>query len=313
MAAHRIRLDILQRELEERAEDLRVDFAKRDTPRIGGSSAGFIALIVCLVMIIVISCTAIFFLLRDHEPSDAERAARRTRRYAHQSVPSSSSYTYDPSSTPAKGWLSSLRSLFGKRSSGSTTSNRNRKGARGPGAGWVQAGSGDEWDLDSDDEANYRSRGMVGISQTPLSLSMSHAPTSYTQTATVDNDRDPPFKPPRMTTADSISSVRFDDSPVTRFPAFDPSTLPTSSMSIPVNLASPVMSPTSSADTDSPKTPNILKDSNPRSSSPEPIAAGGQGQGEEDQEDADKRKKWSIQSDVSAKARASGTKFIESL
>ncbi|KIM58923.1 hypothetical protein SCLCIDRAFT_1052172 [Scleroderma citrinum Foug A] len=48
-------------------------------PKIDGSQAGFIALVVFLSVLIVVCCSAVFYLLRYHEPTDQDRTARRER------------------------------------------------------------------------------------------------------------------------------------------------------------------------------------------------------------------------------------------
>ena len=53
-------------------------------PRLGGSPVGFWLLIVSLVLIVIISCTAIFWLLKTHDPTPAERARRRAKRDAEK-------------------------------------------------------------------------------------------------------------------------------------------------------------------------------------------------------------------------------------
>ncbi|KAL0062478.1 hypothetical protein AAF712_010611 [Marasmius tenuissimus] len=292
---------------------------KRATPQIAGSSGGFIALIVCLVMVIAVSCTAIFFLLRDHEPTDAERAARRQRRYTHQTVPSSSSYMYDPSSTPSKkGLWAKVVGVFDKNTTGSSTSTKNRKkngkgtdGVAGS-AGWIQAGSGDEWDSEmSGDEGEFgpgvggrpqtrsRGHGMVAIAPSPLSSANPYTHVQGTQSPGID----PPFRPPgaRMDTADSISSAYFDSHAITGLGSGGPSPSPYSP-------TSPVMSP-STASVHGDSSPNIS--TLPRSNSPEPMSAV-RSPTQTRLQEGDTRK-WSVQSDVSARTLASGTKFIEAL
>lgn len=55
-------------------------------PQLGGSSAGFWVLIVCLALIVIISCTAIFWLLKIHESTPGERARRRAKRDAEKAL-----------------------------------------------------------------------------------------------------------------------------------------------------------------------------------------------------------------------------------
>jgi len=53
-------------------------------PEFGGSPVGFWVLIVSLALIVIICCIAIFWLLKFHEPSPAERARRRAKRDAEK-------------------------------------------------------------------------------------------------------------------------------------------------------------------------------------------------------------------------------------
>ena len=53
-------------------------------PRFGGSPVGFWVLIVSLSVIVIACCIAIFWLLKTHEPTPAERARRRAKRDAEK-------------------------------------------------------------------------------------------------------------------------------------------------------------------------------------------------------------------------------------
>ncbi|KAF9266560.1 hypothetical protein L218DRAFT_985672 [Marasmius fiardii PR-910] len=283
------------------------EFSKRETPEIGGSSAGFIALVVCLVVIIVVSCTAIFFLLKHNDPSDAERAARRQRRYAHQSLPSSSSYTYDPSSSPHKGWLSKVTDIFNKKTSTSSKSRKNIN--RGDGlklggssAGWVQAGSGDEWDTeisgDEGDGRRSRTRDMVtAAGPSPLAT-----PNPYSRGI------DSPFTPPR----ESISSSYLDSHPIAGLESYDHRSSSTPPLPPGAQSPSSPMTITTIGDV-SPFPTNAI--SHQRSFSPEqistlPVDSPTHQNKNDNSLDTVNTRKWSVQSDVSART---GTKFIEEL
>ncbi|KAJ3855932.1 hypothetical protein EV368DRAFT_79166 [Lentinula lateritia] len=125
---------------------------ERGEPKIGGSVGGFIALVVCLILVIIIACTATFFLLRLERFEEAI-ASRRRRRFQHQTA-QPSSYIYHPSSTPSKSWLASLKGMF----SGGLDSIKHGAGRRMKGRdGWIQAGLGDEWDDDMQDVERLRS------------------------------------------------------------------------------------------------------------------------------------------------------------
>ncbi|KAI8999127.1 hypothetical protein BD414DRAFT_575567 [Trametes punicea] len=95
---------------------------EQSRPEIGGSFGGFIALVVVLAAIFLISCIGIFILLRNHEPTPYERRLRRAR--ARERDFSSEAPIGPP------GIRERLARLFGRR------------------AGWIKAsaGDGDEWD-----------------------------------------------------------------------------------------------------------------------------------------------------------------------
>jgi len=97
-----------------------------------------------LSLLILICCVAVFFLLRNHEPSEQERAARRERyrRYRDREGHSTTATTAGISSFGDK-----LRDMWAK---GPSSGNGSRSGSRRGGRGWIQAGSGDEWETDSD-------------------------------------------------------------------------------------------------------------------------------------------------------------------
>ncbi|KAJ8482695.1 hypothetical protein ONZ51_g5172 [Trametes cubensis] len=95
---------------------------EQSRPEIGGSFGGFIALVVVLAAIFLISCIGIFILLRNHEPTPHERHRRRARARTRDF---SSEAPIGP-----PGIRERFARLFGRR------------------AGWIKAsaGEGDEWD-----------------------------------------------------------------------------------------------------------------------------------------------------------------------
>lgn len=95
-------------------------------PKIGGSSAAFIALVVGLAAIFLLSTIAIFFLLRSHRPDAYERHARRVLAGKRESS------IYETPFGP-QGMRAKFKNLFGF--------GRKKEG-------WVRANSGDmdEWD-----------------------------------------------------------------------------------------------------------------------------------------------------------------------
>ncbi|KAJ7041247.1 hypothetical protein C8F04DRAFT_1391345 [Mycena alexandri] len=133
------------------------EYGKREAPRIGGSEGGFIGLVVGLVVIILISCVAIFILLRNHSPSERDRETRR-----HEAR-----YPSESSLKDRIPWSGTLGGIFGRGAGGTADAS---KRASKSGHGWIQA-SGDAWEAD---EAE-RSREMSGF---------------------VNAKRDAPFSPP---------------------------------------------------------------------------------------------------------------------
>ncbi|KAI0648403.1 hypothetical protein C8Q79DRAFT_573718 [Trametes meyenii] len=100
-------------------------------PEIGGSFGGFIAVVVALATIFVISCVGIFILLRNHEPTPYERQLRKARSRRRDF---SSEAPIGPS-----GIRERLARLFGRR------------------RGWIKASGedGDEWDASDDRVPNH--------------------------------------------------------------------------------------------------------------------------------------------------------------
>ncbi|KAF5373083.1 hypothetical protein D9758_001453 [Tetrapyrgos nigripes] len=202
---------------------------KRNTPRIGGTVGGFIALVVCLSLIIIIACTAIFIIVRNdrnetrHRPWNRSAVPERSwtkRKHRHSSGPSSSSrvmsYAYDsagqpmsspthtPGHTPSRTWLASLAGMFkpdgGSHSrvptSSSDTTVKQKPRSRG---GWVQTANGDEWDADDGEYRNVGTGmslrpGQVDLTNPSPAMSMIHSPSPHFgfNGAPVDS----PFRPP---------------------------------------------------------------------------------------------------------------------
>ncbi|KAK0229086.1 hypothetical protein EDD85DRAFT_957500 [Armillaria nabsnona] len=241
---------------------------KRGTPKIGGSVGGFIALVVGLSLIILISCIAIFLLLREGRSSDEERAARR-RRYRQQAL----EYTYGPTASPQPAsWSSKVRSVFGGNSGSGKGSKR----------GWVQAGSGDEWETESIEEGRLH----PDISQRG-SMQMTYSPPL-----------DAPFHPP-LQPSESASSVRFDIQSVPVLPYLRTLSSPSPLSSLP-NIHSRISSPTPS---------DPLSPVHDRVVSPEPIALAHVDSPIEHHEG----RKLSDQSATSVRTFNGGTKFLEAL
>lgn len=138
----------------------------------------------CLLLIIIVSCTAVFFLLRNHPDGDTEANRRQRSRY-HNTV--ESTYAYKASSSASKSWSSRLAGMLGI--GGTKNNKRTRERSRGLG-GWTRTGSGDEWDSDSEVEGRRQmkeaTREMAG-GGTPFPYSRDNTPL------------DSPFQPPVAT------------------------------------------------------------------------------------------------------------------
>ncbi|KAJ3719936.1 hypothetical protein C8R42DRAFT_672202 [Lentinula raphanica] len=243
----------------------------RGEPKIGGSVGGFIALVVCLILVIIIASTATFLLLRQ-EIHDEATATRRRRRHQHQAAPPSS-YVYDPSSTPSKSWLASVKARFSS-SVGSISYSAARKIKSHD--GWVQAGSGDEWDDDMRDVEQLRH----------LGPSDSQYATAYSPPL------DPPFRPPGNLTPESASTIQPHTSYITD------SRIPNRFMSEPSPFPSSILR--------SYEMPII-----PRSASPEAVSPSPRSPSHAIFES--QNRKDSTNSDISTRTFSSGTKFVEGL
>ena len=147
----------------------------RSIPKINGSSAGFIALIVCLSLLIVGSCVGVYVLLRDHEQSDEERSARKASRTLRDE-PQSATYIYRasyPSTTTTVPFTSRIRRLlpFGL---GGTLYHGGRR--------WTRAGSNDDWACEP---GVSPSGGMTELSS-PRRPGIPRTNTSDSETPTLD-------------------------------------------------------------------------------------------------------------------------------
>jgi hypothetical protein len=185
-----------------RSELLRVaEYGKRDAPRIGGSEGGFIGLVVGLIVIILGSSVAIYFLLRDHSPSERDRAARREeRRY-----PSESSHISLKGRIP---WSEKLGGIFGRGAPSKRTSKS--------GHGWIQA-SGDAWEADEVDR--HRSREMSGLEpmDQPFRPPVDpYAAASETYSSESIPSYDPRYTPMPASQSTLSSSILRSESPIPR-------------------------------------------------------------------------------------------------
>jgi hypothetical protein len=166
---------------------------------------GFIALIVALVLIIIVSFSAVFILARrgisSTRPSNP--ALPRTRRYEPQYDRSLGSEFGNPTTPPAMTWTNKLGDLFTLRKEGAGTR---------AGHGWVQAGSGDEWDLDLTDEHGRPRKRLPGLRERERGMGKSVAFSGVRQTDS-PMPLDEPFRPPPVAYAHSqpsTSSIHID-------------------------------------------------------------------------------------------------------
>jgi len=277
--------------------------SKRALPKIGGSEGGFIAIVVCLVLVIVASCTAVFFLLRTH-PSDQNRAYRdrqRGRRHRHQAVPSSASYDYSNynnySTSPTAANPQSLQ----RKLAGMFRFGAKEQGSRAGGGGWVRTGSGDEWDSDSADEAG-RGRGMKHLREQKTPGQNVIGSTNTVSSGPVDMPFIPPTSPsyPNMDTTSSVGlslHPSYSDPFVVPHPPADPHTVRPIVHNVQPHPGSPTPTSSSSSPYASP----------PRhTASPEALS--------ETNDHVDREgRKWSQESEMSVRTFTGGTKFIESL
>lgn len=120
-----------------------VNFVKRETPRIGGSSTAFIVVIVVLVAIIITSCSAVVYILRKSALEDQE--TQRRRRYNTHPLRDG-----DPA-TPrySKKWYSYIWASRDRQN------NKRRTMMGHGGQGWIRTNDR-EWDVESAHERDLR-------------------------------------------------------------------------------------------------------------------------------------------------------------
>ena len=257
---------------------------------------GFIALVVCLSVLIVGLCTAVYILLRDHSPTDEERAVRRQlsqRRREQQQADSSSPFTYASSSAAPMTLTQKIGGVFGRGAA--ADKNHAKNGGKG-GKGWIRAGSADDWETNAAGESEMQKRSLSG----PQTRDAGGRHGIRLADRSIAGDVDAPFRPPQPPYAqtNSTSSV-FLENPYT------PSSTPP-----PLRTA---VTRFQTADTLSPSSATSLASSSAAralSGSPEPYATGS---GDEMHTPGDRH--FSLQSGGSISTRTShtGTKFIESL
>ena len=234
-----------------------VNFIRRETPKIGGSSTGaltspaaiiqmltdgsaFIVVIVVLVAIIIVSCLAVIYLLR--RPSAlGDQEAKRRRRYNTQPLGDS-----NPSnSRHSKKWYSYLWGSRDRHNHGQFDKPATMMG-RTSGQGWVQANDR-EWDgdVDSADERALR----------PAEVNPSILFRMSERGSPVSSIVGPRVSPPHMhsPTSDTSLSIPYDPHDVRAMPY--PEQWATSPQATVPSVHSPLYSPTSSLSTPSSPVP----------------------------------------------------------
>jgi len=254
----------------------------REIPKIGGSSAAFIALIVILVVIILVSLTAAIYLIREERSGDEERTNRHlSARYQHPLPASPSPFAYkSPAESNSLQWTSYLnaRNWFGRTNPApQATATRNDRG-------WMPTSSGSEFETYSVDEFSptrtLRSGNTTMREGSPLANPRS----------VVHGDVVSPHRiPSPLSLSDSVSSARFDLHETQNVSSSDRFV----QLNYP-NIHTHLVSPTSSSPSPS---PGPIPDS--RSDSPN--YADGQGS------------LFATQSGLSIRTFEGGTKFIEAL
>jgi len=269
--------------------------AGRELPKINGSSGGFIALIVCLGVLIVVLCAAVYILLRDHSPSDQERSVRRQlsrRRREQQQSDLSSPFTYTPSSTGPITLIQRIRGIFGLGATTDESSSKKSQKRNKGGQGWLQAESGDEWDGETEVQAQP-------LSRTEMQKDAGDIQLTDRSIAKDDDPVDLSFQPPQVPYSETNST-----SSVLLYNPFISSSAPR-----PLRTA---VSRLQTADALSPSSASLAPSSTMRAldGSPEPYTTGSL----DDIQPLGERH-FSMQSGGSVSTRTShtGTKFIESL
>lgn len=134
-------------------------YTKREIPRIGGSSAGmwftnfadhwilltieyllrtaFIAIVVILIVIIAVSCSAVIYILREDLVRNDPRARRQ--QYTRSTTPFSS----------VRGWFERTIRISGPSQRAESTRPDKSRSAMRSGEGWIQARTASDWDLDA--------------------------------------------------------------------------------------------------------------------------------------------------------------------
>jgi len=174
---------------------------KLEVPQLGGSPVGFWVLIVSLALIVIICCIAIFWLLKHHEPTPAERARRRAKRDAEKA--SAEAVSTDEHSPDPRSFKERIGRFFGKN--GWTKANDDIEIHRTPSDSPYWKSEGDKEDDDSPYVATTRS-GYGGVpndqheyhrdSRMSSTSTVQLSPPSPEHTPIISRGVDLPFEPP---------------------------------------------------------------------------------------------------------------------
>lgn len=184
-----------------------VALAKRETPKIGGSAAAFVALVTILVLIIVISCSAVVYLMLEDVSHDPESQNRnRPARYQLSAHPSDSTH-HGSAQTYFRGILDKISGS--RKSSSDIRKDKPGISRKSRGLGWLQAGSGSDWDSDSPDERQAARKPMSQSSYNSTAMTMQDSNSMSLVTLPTPNADADAF-PPLFSRLSSPSSDAFD-------------------------------------------------------------------------------------------------------
>jgi uncharacterized membrane protein YgcG len=97
----------------------------------------FIAIVAILIIIIVVSCSAVIYLLREDSVHNDPRARRQ--QYTRSTAPFGS----------VRDWFARTMRISGPSQGAESTRPNKSRSAMGPGEGWMHARSTSDWDLDA--------------------------------------------------------------------------------------------------------------------------------------------------------------------
>jgi hypothetical protein len=168
----------------------------------------FIALVAILVIVIVVSCSAVVYIMREDALDDAEAQNHPARGRYQLSVPPS-----DPTyrGTAQTYFARILGNISGSRKSGKgIRTDKSRIPRKHRGQGWMQAGNGADGDSDSADEHQATRKQKSKNSNSPTSMTVSDLDSVSLTTLSYSNRFPPTTSQLSSPSSDAVSSVRFD-------------------------------------------------------------------------------------------------------